>query len=86
MLDYRIEVPQEQVGRVLNDMQRMNGTVSAPDLVGNTSVITGTVPAACLSDYAGELSSFTRGEGRLFTSLSGYGPCHNAEEVLEKTG
>lgn len=86
MLDYRIEVPQEQVGRVLNDMQRMNGTVSAPDLKGNTSIITGTVPASCLGDYAAEITSFTKGEGRIFTTLSGYGPCHNTEEVLEATG
>ncbi len=86
MLDYRIEVPQEQVGRVLNDMQRMNGTVSAPDLRGNISIITGTVPAACLGDYAGEIASFTKGEGRILTTLSGYGPCHNAKEVIEEVG
>ena len=86
MLDYRIEVPQDQVGRVLTDMQRMNGTVSVPDLKGNTSIITGTVPAACLGDYAAEIASFTKGEGRIFTTLSGYGPCHNTEEVLEATG
>lgn len=83
MLDYRVEVPKEQVGRVLGDMQRMNGTVSAPDLIGDMSVITGRVPAACLGDYAKEISAFTAGQGRIFTTLSGYGPCHNTEEVLE---
>ena len=84
MLDYRIEVPQDQIGRVLNDMQRMNGTVSAPDLVGNVAVITGTVPAACLGEYAKDIAAFTSGQGRIFTTLSGYGPCHNTEEVLEQ--
>ncbi len=86
MLDYRIEVPQDQVGSVLNDIQRRNGTVSAPDLKGNTSIITGTVPAACLGDYATEIAAFTKGQGRIITTLSGYGPCHNTEEVLEKIG
>jgi len=84
MLDYRAEVPKDQVGRVLGDMQRMNGTVSVPDLIGDMSVITGQVPAACLGDYAKDISSFTAGQGRIFTTLSGYGPCHNTEEVLEK--
>lgn len=83
IFEYRIEVPEQSVGRVLSDMQRMNGTVSLPDLENGKSVITGTVPAACLLDYASELSSFTHGEGSISTTLSGYVPCHNTEEVLE---
>ncbi len=83
---YRIEVPQDLVGRALNDIQRMNGTVGLPDIEGNKSVITGTVPAACIGDYAKELSSYSHGEGKLCTTLSGYGPCHNPEEVIAKRG
>ena len=83
IFEYRIEVPEANVGRVLSDMQRMNGTVSMPDLENGKSVITGTVPAACLLDYSSELSSFTHGEGSISTTLSGYAPCHNTEEVLE---
>ncbi len=83
VFEYRIEVPEANVGRVLSDMQRMNGTVSLPDLENGKSVITGTVPAACLLDYSSELSSFTHGEGSISTTLSGYAPCHNTEEVLE---
>ncbi len=86
VFDYRIELPQEFVGRALSDMQRMNGTVSSPDIEGGKSVLTGTVPAACLGDYSTTLSSYTRGEGRIFTTLSGYAPCHNTEEVLEQIG
>ena len=84
ILEYRLEIPVDCVGRALNDMQRMNGTVSAPDMEGNFSIITGTVPVACLGNYAQELSAYTHGEGRLFTTLSGYSPCHNTEEVLEE--
>ena len=86
VFDYRIELPQEFVGRALSDMQRMNGTVSSPDIEGGKSVLTGTVPAACLGDYSTTLSSYTRGEGRIFTTLSGYAPCHNTEEVIEQMG
>ncbi len=84
IFEYRIEVPEANVGRVLSDIQRMNGTVGLPDLVNGKSIITGTVPAACLLDYASEISSFTHGEGSITTTLSGYAPCHNTEEVLEK--
>ncbi len=86
MFDFRIEVPQENVGRVLTDIQKMNGTVGLPDIENGKSVITGTVPAACLYDYAQELKSYTHGEGVLSTTLSGYAPCHNTEEVLEARG
>ncbi len=86
VLDYRLEVPSEYVGRALTDMQRMNGTVSAPEIEGKLSVITGTLPAACFGDYAGDVASYTKGEGRIFTTLSGYAPCHNPEEVILEKG
>lgn len=81
--EYRIELPQEFVGRALNDIQRMNGSVGLPDMENGKSVLTGTVPAACLMDYARELSSFTHGQGQITTTLKGYEPCHNPEEVIE---
>ena len=86
ILEYRIEIPQDAVGRALTDIQMMNGTVGLPDIEGDKSVLTGTVPAACLGNYAQELSSYTRGEGHIYTTLSGYGPCHNAEEVIASSG
>jgi small GTP-binding protein len=86
VLDYRLEVPDALVGRALTDMQRMNGAVSGPEKEGALSVITGVVPAACFGDYAAEVASYTRGEGRIFTTLSGYAPCHNPEEVILEKG
>ena len=86
ILDYRIELPQDAVGRALTDIQMMNGTVGLPDIEGDRSVLTGTVPAACLGNYAQELSAYTKGEGHIFTTLSGYGPCHNAEEIIASSG
>ncbi len=86
VLDYRLEVPSEYVGRALTDIQRMNGTVTGPEIEGDMSVIKGVVPAACSGDYAGDVASYTKGEGRIFTTLSGYAPCHNAEEVITDRG
>ena len=69
---------------MLTDIQKMSGTVGLPDLENGKSVITGTVPAASLLDYSKELTSFTKGEGSISTTLSGYAPCHNTEEILEQ--
>ncbi|WP_044916877.1 translation factor GTPase family protein [Butyrivibrio sp. WCE2006] len=85
--DFSIELPSESVGRALSDIQRMNGSTNPPDMLADgTSVITGSVPASELHDYAQELLSYTHGEGRLNLSLRGYEPCHNAETVIEEKG
>lgn len=86
VFDVRIELPQQFVGRALTDLERMNATLSAPEVEGDRAVITGRVPAACLMDYASEVTTYTRGEGKLFSTLSGYAPCHNAEEVISTIG
>ncbi|MCR5404482.1 MAG: NYN domain-containing protein [Butyrivibrio sp.] len=84
--DVRIELPIGFVGRALTDLERMNGSISSPEMEGEKAVITGRVPAACLLDYASEVTSYTKGEGKLFSTLSGYAPCHNAEEVIGRFG
>lgn len=84
VFDYRCELPQEFVGRAMSDFERMNGQVMPPEISGNTAILTGRVPAACLGDYASTLSAFTKGEGKLFTTLSGYAPCHNTREILDE--
>ncbi len=81
--DYEITLPQEYAGRALSDIQRMSGTNNPPDINSSGEmVITGKVPAATLLDYASELTSYTHGQGQIVLSLSGYEPCHNAEEVI----
>jgi predicted RNA-binding protein with PIN domain len=39
-----------------------------------------------MRDYQLEVTSYTKGRGRLFCTLKGYEPCHNAEEVTEQIG
>jgi len=39
-----------------------------------------------MRNYQKELTAYTKGLGRLFCSLKGYEPCHNAEEVIESIG
>lgn len=76
--EFRLEVPQENIGRAMADLTRMQGTFAEPQMEGELSVITGTVPAATLGSYQREVQAYTRGCGHLFCSLKGYEPCHNA--------
>ncbi len=83
--DFVIELPTESVGRAISDIQKMSGTTNPPDLMSDgSSVLTGSVPASELHDYATELLSYTHGQGRLNLSLRGYEPCHNAEAIIEE--
>ncbi len=49
-------------------------------------IFSGTAPVAAMCNYQKEVVSYTRGEGSLFCAPEGYRPCHNAEEVIAKTG
>lgn len=84
--EFRMEIPAEFVGRALTDIQRMAGEFQTPDTKGDFAVITGSAPVSEMRDYQLEVTSYTKGRGRLFCTLKGYAPCHNAEEVIEQIG
>lgn len=83
---YTLEVPTENIGRAMTDIQRMHGTFNTPETMGDFSVICGTAPVSTMYDYAREVVQYTHGKGRLICTLKGYEPCHNADEVIEKMG
>lgn len=83
---YTLEVPTENIGRAMTDIQRMHGTFNSPETIGEISVINGTAPVSTMYDYAREVVQYTHGKGRLICTLKGYEPCHNADEVIEKMG
>ena len=84
--NFRLEVPGEQVGRALSDLQRMHGRVEPPETAGDMAVLTGSAPVEQLRDYGREVAAYTRGRGRLSCTSGGYAPCHNQEEVVAAMG
>ena len=84
--EYELEVPAEMVGRAMSDLQRMQGTFSMPEIDGEMAILKGTAPVATMRDYQTELIAYSKGHGRIFLSLQGYEPCHNAEEVIASIG
>lgn len=83
---FTIEVPTEQIGRAMADIQKRNGSFSTPVTEGERSILTGTVPASTMGEYQRELAAYSRGQGQLSLSLKGYEPCHNTEEVVAAIG
>jgi predicted RNA-binding protein with PIN domain len=84
--DFRLELPQSQVGRAMTDLQRMGAQLDPPEAHGEGSVLTGSAPAAAFGDYAQEVAAYTRGLGRLSCALKGYAPCADQARVVAELG
>ena len=85
---FRLELPSDNVGRAMNDIQNMGGSFEPPETGadGDTTLLTGTAPASTMRSYPMEVVGYTRGRGHLTLTLDGYRPCHNAAEVIEAAG
>ena len=85
---FRLELPSDNVGRAMNDIQNMGGSFDPPETGadGDTTLLTGTAPASTMRSYPMEVVGYTRGRGHLTLTLDGYRPCHNAAEVIEAAG
>ena len=99
--DFRVELPQTNVGRALNDLQNMGARFEGPEIEGPagraapgdgahaeelTAVITGSGPAAGLGNYQQELTAYSGGRGRIDCVPAGFAPCADAEAVIAERG
>ena len=82
--DFKIELPRDNLGRLMNDITSMQGTTSAPEINEQTAILEGRCPVATMRSYASELRAYTRGEGRIALSVGPYQPCHNTAEVMAR--
>lgn len=84
--NFKIEVDNQLLGRVLSDFQKMNGTFNEQQSVGDRVIITGRGPVATFMDYSLEFQALSKGKGGLSLMYGGYDVCHNSEEVIERIG
>ena len=75
ILQVRIVVPEENGGRVMNDLVQMRGTFEPPLLQGERMIIEGRLPLATSLDYPVTLSSYTKGRSTFTSFFAGYEPC-----------
>ena len=82
--DFHIELPRENLGRLMNDITSMYGRANAPEINEQTAILEGNCPVATMRSYASELRAYTRGEGRIALTVGPYMPCHNTAEVMAR--
>ncbi len=81
------EVPEEYVGRVMNDFTVMGGEISAPEDAGEgMRHVSALVPAGACASYGREIRMLTRGRGTLTTAFDSWQPCPDAERVIAEKG
>lgn len=83
---FQLELPKNMVGRAMADIEKMHGTCELSQTNEELAVLVGSAPVVTMRNYSKEVVAYTKGHGRLFCSLKGYEPCHNAEEIIESIG
>lgn len=83
---FRLEVPDQMVGRAMTDMDKLHGTFTMDHNGDGTAVLKGMAPVALLQEYQKEVAAYTKGKGQLFCTMKGYYPCHDTERILEEIG
>lgn len=84
--DFTLEVPSDQSGRAMYDLERMGAMVSPPETDGEMTFIRGSAPVSLMFGYHTDVAEYTHGKGRLDCVFGGYYPCHNTEEVIAEKG
>ena len=84
--DFTLTVPEENVGRALNDISAMGAKFQPPENSAENVMIRGSAPVAEMRNYQSEVNAYTKGRGRLFCSIKGYEECHNPDEVIAEIG
>ena len=83
---FQLELPEKMVGRAMTDIEQLHGICHITKMEGEMAVLEGMAPVVTFRNYQRDVTAYTKGHGRLFCSLKGYEPCHNAEEVIERIG
>ena len=84
--EYKIELPTDNIGRLMTDITNMGGTFSEPYTFEDMSSISGKSPVSKMQGYQKELNAYTRGRGKLSCFVCGYEPCADSEEVISSIG
>lgn len=87
MYRFRAQIPVDNAGRLMADMQRIGADFSLPDILDeNTAVIEGRGTASKLQDYQQEVAAYTKGAGSFSVVFDGYGPCPDQQQVAKEAG
>ncbi|KAB8301976.1 elongation factor G [Bifidobacterium apri] len=83
---FRLELPADQVGHAMADIQRMSGEFDPPENDGMMAVLEGEAPVEGMRDYAMDVNAYTHGRGSLTCVSAGYRQCHDEDAVIAAIG
>ncbi|MDK2805789.1 MAG: elongation factor [Thermoanaerobacterium sp.] len=75
ILYFKITVPEEYAGKVINDLTQMRGVFDKTTIVKKNAVIEGEVPLSTSMDYPINLSIATKGHSQMITRFIRYDTC-----------
>ena len=81
---FKIEAELDYMGKILSDIQRLNGSFEPAQILENKIIIKGSGPVSKFMDYNIEFIALTRGKGKISLMFKGYDICHNEDEMIKK--
>ncbi len=79
---FRLEIPSEQVGRAMTDLQQMEAEFTGPEIAGDMSALTGKCAVSAMQEYTSQVTAYTQGRGRLSCMPCGYDICRSADKII----
>lgn len=83
---FRIELASEYVGRAMTDITQMGGKLNDPEISPDLTVLTGIAPVSKMRGYHREVISYTKGTGKIFTTLDGYREATDTDKIIADYG
>ncbi|WP_127587914.1 GTP-binding protein [Paenibacillus koleovorans] len=75
LLHFRLSVPEEYAGKVMNELIVMRGELDLPTIRSGRMELEGVIPVATSLDFPARLGSMTKGRGILSTTFAYYREC-----------
>ena len=83
---FTLEVPADNLGRAMNDLQRLGASFEPPENTADIACLTGQGPVRTLQDYGRQVAAYTHGQGRWNASAADYQPCADQQTIAEEIG
>ncbi len=82
--NFKIELPSASLGRLMNDITSMHGTIDTHTVNGELAEVSGNCPVSTMRSYAVTLRAYTSGKGKLTVVDGPYKEAYNQEQVINQ--
>lgn len=83
--DFEMKINNQILSKIIFDLDRFHSQYQIKNEVDQT-YITGHIAVRYMKDYHRTFTSITKGEGKLFYSLSGYEQCLDSQKIIDEIG